>query len=86
MAEEPIYKKYVTRFQGVEVYPNRVVISTGTFAKTEQIIFMRSITGVALDGPAKFLKITDNGGKVYKETFLAGKIAEEVQKAILSQM
>jgi uncharacterized membrane protein YdbT with pleckstrin-like domain len=58
MQEEPLYKKYVSKFQGIEVYKNRVVISTGTFAKTEQTILMRSITGVTLNGPAKFLRIT----------------------------
>jgi hypothetical protein len=86
MADEPLYKKYVTKFQGIEVWPNRVVVSTGTFTKTEQTILMRSITGVELKGPAKFLHITDSGGKVYKETFMAGKIAEEAYKAIMSVM
>lgn len=83
MADEPIYKKYITKFNGIEVYPNRVVISEGTFAKTETTILIRSITGVALDGPAKFLKISSQDGKTYQAKFLAGKIAQEVQSAIM---
>jgi hypothetical protein len=86
MADEPLYKKFVTKYNGVEVYPNRVIISTGAFAKTEQTILIKSITGVDLQGPAKFLHITTQGGKVYKETFMAGKIAEEVYKVIMPML
>lgn len=83
MADEPLYKKYVTKHQGIEVWTNRVIISTGTFARTEQTILIKSITGVDLKGPAKFLHITTQGGKVYKETFMAGRIAEEVYRVIM---
>ena len=84
--QEPdlLYSKTITKFQSIEVYKNRVVISEGVFAKTETTILIRSIASVTLDGPAKFLKITTTDGKTYGPKFAAGKIAVEAQRAIMS--
>lgn len=79
-----LFSKFVTKFNGVEVFRNRVVISEGTFVKTETTVLMRSIASVTLEGPAKFLKITTSDGKTHKATFMAGKVAEGAYQAILS--
>jgi hypothetical protein len=81
-----LYEKAVTKYNSIRVYRNRVVISEGTFFAHEETILARSITAVTLDGPAKFLKISTQDGRVHAPKFLAGKVAEEVQRAILSAL
>lgn len=81
-----LYERVVTKYNLIRVYRNRVLISEGTFFAHEETILMRSITAVTLDGPAKFLKITTQDGKIRAPRFLAGKIAEEAQRAILNAL
>lgn len=86
MADTVLYEKSVTKFNFIKVYQNRVVISEGTFFAKETVILFRSIVSVTLDGPARFLSIKTQDGKEYKPKFAAGKIAQDVQDAILSQL
>ncbi len=81
-----IFERTITRFNFIKLYRNRVTISQGTFAGTENTIPLRQIASVSLEGPAKILKIVAVGGETYRPKFIAGKDAQEVQRLILENM
>ena len=82
--EKPIYE-YKLSYSKIEVYPNRVVIYTpGTFNVTnEQIIPIRSITDIKIQGLTKVAEISTIDGKTHKLSFVMGENSAKLRDVLL---